>query len=45
MGIGNILRHDYDNVVETIVWNVVKDHPGPLLKVVAGEVDGNDGMF
>lgn len=45
MGIGNVLRHDYDNVVETIVWNAVKDHLGPLLKVVAGEVDSNDGMF
>ena len=40
MGIGNILRHDYDNVVETVVWSVVHDHLGPLLDVIAAEIDG-----
>jgi uncharacterized protein with HEPN domain len=39
MGIGNILRHNYDNVVETIVWDTVHEHLGPLLDVINVEID------
>ena len=37
MGIGNILRHDYDSVVETVVWETVHQHLAPLLEVVDAE--------
>ncbi len=34
-GIGNILRHEYHRVSDTIVWNVVQLHLPPLKRVVA----------
>ncbi len=33
-GIGNVMRHDYDEVAPTLVWNVVRHHLKPLKKVV-----------
>ena len=42
MGIGNVLRHDYDNVVETIVWETVHKHLAPLLEVVVAEIEAFD---
>ncbi len=38
MGVGNVYRHDYDNVVEEIVWRTVNDGLGPLLAVVEREL-------
>ncbi len=42
MGIGNVLRHDYDNVVETIVWETTHHGLGPLLAVVVAEIEALD---
>jgi uncharacterized protein with HEPN domain len=42
MGIGNVLRHNYDNVVEAIVWETVHDHLPTLLAVVVAEIDAFD---
>jgi len=30
MGIGNVLRHEYHRVSDTLIWNVVQDHLQPL---------------
>jgi uncharacterized protein with HEPN domain len=35
MGIGNVLRHEYHRVSDTVVWNVVRDHIQPLKAAVA----------
>ncbi len=43
MGIGNVLRHNYDNVVETIVWDTVQEHLATLLAVVTAEIDALEG--
>jgi uncharacterized protein with HEPN domain len=43
MGIGNVLRHNYDNVVETIVWETVQNDLARLLAVVAAEIDAIEG--
>ena len=45
MGVGNIYRHDYDNVQETFVWATVQDHLSPLLAVVTAEIEEFDGRF
>ncbi len=38
MAVGNIYRHEYDNVVEDFVWRtVVRDLP-PLLAAIEGEI-------
>jgi uncharacterized protein with HEPN domain len=42
MGIGNVLRHDYDNVVETIVWETTREGLDPLLTVVVAEIEALD---
>lgn len=34
MGIGNVLRHEYHRVSDTVVWNVVQDHLLPLKAAV-----------
>ena len=34
MGIGNVLRHNYDDVVETIIWDTANSSLTPLLNVV-----------
>ena len=36
-GIGNVLRHDYQDIRQEILWNVVEDHI-PGLKVTLGKI-------
>ena len=38
MGAGNVYRHDYDNVVEEIVWQTVTRDLAPLLAVAEAEL-------
>jgi len=38
MGAGNIYRHDYDNIVERIVWRTVTHDLAPLLAFVECEL-------
>ncbi len=38
MGVGNIYRHDYDNVAEEFVWQTVMQSLTPLLAVVEDEI-------
>ena len=38
MGVGNVYRHDYDNVAEELVWRTLQHSLGPLLAVVEGEI-------
>ena len=40
MGIGNIYRHEYDNVVEEIVWRTVQQSLAPLREAVERELVG-----
>ena len=42
MGIGNVLRHNYDNAVETIIWETTHTHLGLLLAVVVREIEAFD---
>ena len=37
-GAGNIYRHDYENVLERIVWRTLEDDLPPLLAVVTDEL-------
>src|ERR1019366_2721932 len=39
---GNMYRHGYDNVVESIVWKTVHEDLAPLLAVVVAEIDALD---
>jgi len=39
MGVGNVYRHDYDNVAEEIVWRTVQHSLAPLLVAVEAEMD------
>ncbi len=34
IGIGNILRHDYENVSEKIIWNAIGSDLPPLRKAI-----------
>ncbi len=36
---GNMYRHGYDNVVESIVWRTLHDDLPPLLAVVLAEIE------
>ena len=38
MGVGNVYRHDYDNVDEAFVWRTVHRYLPPLLAVVEAEI-------
>jgi len=38
MGVGNVYRHDYDNVAEELVWRTLQHSLGPLLAVVESEI-------
>jgi uncharacterized protein with HEPN domain len=38
MGVGNVYRHDYDNVDESYVWRTVQHHLSPLMTVVEAEI-------
>ena len=41
MGIGNVLRHDYDDVQERMIWMTVQDHLGGLLAAVEAELSSD----
>ena len=38
-GVGNVYRHDYDNVIEDYVWRTVQQSLGPLLAAVEREIE------
>jgi uncharacterized protein with HEPN domain len=38
MGLGNVYRHNYDNVAEEYVWRTVQHSLAPLLAVVEREI-------
>ena len=38
MGVGNIYRHEYDNVAEDFIWRTVRHSLAPLLAVVELEL-------
>jgi uncharacterized protein with HEPN domain len=38
MGVGNVYRHDYDNVAEEFVWRTVQHGLQPLLEAVEKEI-------
>ena len=40
MGIGNVLRHEYHRISDTVIWNVVQDHLPPLRAAVV-DIDAN----
>jgi uncharacterized protein with HEPN domain len=40
MGVGNVYRHDYDNVAEEFVWRTVQQSLQPLLEAVEKEIAG-----
>jgi uncharacterized protein with HEPN domain/predicted nucleotidyltransferase len=45
-GVGNILRHDYDDVYDDVIWAIAKQHVGPLRQAVEAmlaEVDRREG--
>jgi uncharacterized protein with HEPN domain len=42
MGVGNVCRHDYDNVAEDFVWRTVQHSLTELLVVVENEIDRLD---
>lgn len=42
MGSGNIYRHDYDDVAETLVWRTVKDSLPALLAAVERELQDDE---
>ena len=39
MGVGNIFRHNYDNVAERQVWRTVRESLPSLLAVIAEEIE------
>ena len=43
MGVGNVYRHDYDNVAEDMVWRTVQRSLAPLLAVVEQELARDTG--
>ena len=43
MGIGNVLRHEYDDVQERMIWMTVQGHLGGLLTAVEAEL-GDDAV-
>ncbi len=44
MDVGNVYRHDYDNVAEEYVWRTVKQSLDPLLMVVVTEIERKDSL-
>ncbi|MGQ0446551.1 MAG: HepT-like ribonuclease domain-containing protein [Beijerinckiaceae bacterium] len=38
MGVGNVYRHDYDNVAEEFVWRTVQNSLPALLAAIADEI-------
>jgi uncharacterized protein with HEPN domain len=43
MGVGNVYRHDADNVEEECVWRTVHESLAPLLKAIVRETEALDG--
>jgi uncharacterized protein with HEPN domain len=41
MGVGNVYRHDYDNVAEEFVWRTVQQSLARLLEVIEIELAGS----
>lgn len=40
MGIGNVLRHEYHRVSDTLIWNVVQEYlPPPKVAIAAIEAE------
>ena len=35
MGIGNVLRHEYHRISDTVIWNVVQEYLAPLKAAVS----------
>ncbi len=42
MGIGNVLRHEYHRISDTVIWNVVKVYLPPLRAAVLAIEQGLD---
>jgi uncharacterized protein with HEPN domain len=40
---GNFYRHQYDNVIESYVWETVHTHLAPLLTVILAEIRALEG--
>ena len=38
-GAGNVYRHDYEDVLASILWNTVKHHLHPLEEAVRKEIE------
>jgi len=38
-GVGNIYRHNYDNVLESVVWFTVQEELEPLLAAVTAAIE------
>ena len=44
MGIGNVLRHEYHRISDTVIWNVVQVYLPPLRAAVSAmEEDLDEG--
>ena len=44
MGIGNVLRHEYRRISDTVIWNVVQEYLAPLRAATAAiEADLDEG--
>ena len=43
MGIGNVLRHEYHRISDTVIWNVVQEYLPPLkMAVLASDASLNE---
>ena len=42
MGVGNVYRHDHDNVAEAFVWRTVTHIQQPLLAAIEHEIAAVD---
>jgi uncharacterized protein with HEPN domain len=38
MGVGNVYRHNYDNVAEEFVWRTLHESPPALLAAIDEEI-------
>jgi len=43
-GIGNVLRHEYHRVSDTIIWNVVQNHLPPLKAAIIPMIAAHKDM-
>jgi uncharacterized protein with HEPN domain len=42
MGVGNVLRHNYDDVAEEQVWRTVREDVPALYRAVAAEIEQSE---